>query len=64
MGHHDGDMPVEKMDVNGEGDLIASIGKDNLNSNIGILTRRIRNFAHKNTKHKSNFMNFFFTETN
>ena len=55
---------MEKMDVNGEGDLIASIGKDNLNSNIGILTRRIRNFAHKNTKHKSNFMNFFFTETN
>jgi len=29
VGHHDGDMPVEKMDVNGEGDLIASIGHDN-----------------------------------
>ena len=32
MGHHDGDMPVEKMDVNGEGDLIASIGKDDINA--------------------------------
>jgi len=29
VGHHEGDMPIEKMDVSGAGDIIASIGHDN-----------------------------------
>jgi len=28
VGHHEGDMPVEKMDVNEAGDIVASIGHD------------------------------------
>nr|ALS04485.1 WD repeat-containing protein 55 [Acartia pacifica] len=29
VGHHEGGMPIEKLEVNGEGNLIASIGHDN-----------------------------------
>ena len=26
VGQHEGDMPIEKMDINGSGEIVASIG--------------------------------------
>eukprot|EP00088_Acartia_fossae_P043225 TRINITY_DN4550_c0_g1_i5.p1 TRINITY_DN4550_c0_g1~~TRINITY_DN4550_c0_g1_i5.p1 ORF type:complete len:490 (-),score=137.15 TRINITY_DN4550_c0_g1_i5:1909-3378(-) len=41
VGHHGGDMPVEKIDVNADGDVIASVGHDNRVKfwNIGYLEK-------------------------
>ena len=29
VGHHEGELPIEKMDVSGSGEVIASISQDN-----------------------------------